>query len=90
MFGRRSRMIIHLIFYFAGFATAIYFCAPVPGEASELGDEKTFVEAAFKSDEFAKDFNIKLHEVVAIVKEAGYHAGKLLKQTNTEAIEPDG
>jgi len=67
MGGWRSKFIFLLVVYFAGFATAIYWLAPVEeGQASRLrgksfassslrsGELKQSLKAGFNSDEFKK------------------------------------
>jgi hypothetical protein len=76
----RSKIVLLLIIYFAGFATAIYYLAPVPDNQACLTDSSKFVHSAFKSDEFAKDFNSGLHKAIDLAKDAACRAGTFLKQ----------
>jgi len=80
MGGCRSRFIFLLVVYFAGFATAIYCLAPAPDQQSYQNSEKGFAHSALKSDEFAKSFNIKMHQYLGYSKDAAKRMGDYLKQ----------
>ena len=80
MGGWRSKIIFLLVVYFAGFATAIYCLAPVPENQANQGAEKSFVYSVFKSDEFAKSFNVGMHKCLDFGKDAAHRAGEFLKQ----------
>jgi hypothetical protein len=85
MRGFRSKFIILLIVYFAGFATAIYTLAPVPeGGNSGLQSERSFACSALKSDEFAQRFNVQLHRCVNFIKEKSDQAGEYIKEKIAE------
>jgi len=76
MGGWRRKIVVLLVFYFAGFATAIYFLAPVPeGKAQASSREKSGFVSALKSDEFAKSFNQGLHKCLDYAKDAADYAG---------------
>ena len=77
MGGWRTKLIFLLIVYFAGFATAIYCLAPVPENQT---CEKSFVNSAFKSDEFAQSFNAGMHKCVDFAKDAAWRAGRFIKE----------
>lgn len=79
MRGWRNKLILLLIVFFAGFATAIYCLAPVMDEAYPLA-KKGFAHSALKSDEFAKSFNVKMREYLDYGKDAAHRAGVYLKQ----------
>ena len=80
MGGWRTKLIFLLIVYFAGFATAIYFLAPVPESYAEMGGEKSFVDSAFKSNEFAQSFNAGMHKCVDFSKDVAWRAGRFIKE----------
>ena len=80
MGGWRTKLIFLLIVYFAGFATAIYCLSPVPENQADGACEKSFVNSAFKSDEFAQSFNTGMHKCVDFAKDAAWRAGGYLKQ----------
>ena len=88
MRGFRSKFIILLIVYFAGFATAIYTLAPVPeGANTAANSEHSFAFSALKSDEFAQRFNVELHRCVDFVKEKSIEAGQYIKEKIAEYRE---
>ena len=80
MRGWRSKLIFVLIIFFAGFATGIYCLAPVPEAQAAVAEEKGFVYSAFKSDEFAQSFNVKMHRCLDYAKDTTCKAGSYLKQ----------
>ena len=79
MGGWRSKLILLLIVYFAGFATAIYCLAPA-SENQELrcGDEKIFTR--FSSEEFADSFNKGMHKCIDFGKSAAVRMGAFLRE----------
>jgi len=89
MGGWRRKIIVLLVFYFAGFATAIYCLAPVPEGKAQAKDESSFVYSAFKSDEFAKSFNDGLHKCLDYAKDTAERAGdyvhKKLEERNSDS-----
>ncbi len=88
MSGWRSKFILLLIVYFAGFATAIYTLAPAPeGTNISANGERTFAFSALKSDQFTQQFNVELHRCVDFVKEKGIEAGEYLKEKIKEYRE---
>jgi hypothetical protein len=80
----RSRLVLSLIIYFAGFATAIYTLAPEPENKARQSQEKSFAFPALKSDEFAQSFNQGIHKCVDFGKDAASRAGKFIKQRLNE------
>lgn len=77
MRGFRNKLILLLIVYFAGFATAIYTLAPVPeGPDTETG----LTYSVFKSDDFAKRCNNSLHKGVDFVKDISVRASEFIKE----------
>ena len=76
----KSKLVLLLITYFAGFATAIYCLAPVPDNQSYSCREKGFAYSALKSDEFAQSFNIRMHKCIDFIKDASCQAGDYIKQ----------
>ena len=79
MRGIRSKFILLLIVYFAGFATAIYTLAPVPDDENANQAKQSSVKSVLKSDQFAKEFNVQLHRCVDFVKEKSEEAGEFIK-----------
>ena len=84
MRGLATKLISILIFYFAGFATAIYMLAPVPENQARQAHKKGFVYSALKSDEFAKSFNEKMHYCIDYGKNAFSKADNFIKQKLAE------
>ena len=80
MRGWRSRFIFILVIFFAGFAAGIYCLAPVPEAQAANAEEEGFVYSAFKSDEFAQSFNVKMHRCLDYTKDTTGKAGSYLKQ----------
>ena len=80
MRGWRSRLILLLVIYFAGFASAIYCLAPVPENQADESCEKSFAYSVLKSDEFAQSFNSGMHKCVDFAKMAAWRVSKFIKQ----------
>jgi hypothetical protein len=84
MRGWRSKFVLLLIVYFAGFATAIYVLSPVPEEQSAYlsaeGQDLGFVHSFSKSDQFAKSFNSGMHKCVDFVKDLSKRSGEFVKE----------
>ena len=80
MRGRKSKFVLLLIVYFAGFATAIYCLAPVPDNQDCDADSSSFSYSALKSDEFAKSFNSGMHKCLDFIKDTSCQAGDYIKQ----------
>lgn len=89
MGGWRRKIIVLLVFYFAGFATAIYFLAPAPELKAQAKEKSSIVHSAFKSDEFARSFNKGLHKCLDYAKDAADYAGdyvhKKLKENKSDS-----
>jgi len=83
--GWRSRFVLLLIVYFAGFATAIYCLAPAPQGKPGNNRQPSKVFAGVKSEEFAKSVNSGVHKCVDFGKEAAREAAKLIKKKMDEA-----
>jgi hypothetical protein len=78
----RTKLILLLIVYFAGFATAIYSIAPAPQEQAKQGHEKGFPYGLVKSDEFAESFNSGMHKCLDFSREAARHVSKFVKENS--------
>ena len=76
----KSKLVLLLIVYFAGFATAIYCLAPVPDNQNCSYSEKSFAYSALKSDEFATSVNSNIHKCIDFIKDAGCQTGDYIKQ----------
>ena len=80
MCGWRSKLILLLVVYFSGFATAVYTLAPAPEKSAYQAGAKDFTYPAFKSDAFAKSFNAGMHKCIDLGKEFAWRAAKLMKE----------
>ena len=89
MGGWRSKLIFLLIVYFAGFATAIYCLAPVPENRDFKLGEKSLVNSAVKSDEFAESFNARMHKCIDFGKDTARRAGRFIKQKLDDKRQAD-
>ena len=82
--GWRGKLICLLIVYCAGFATAIYYFAPVSPTQDAVCDSKDFPQTDAKSDQFAESLNVTLHKGVHYTKEAASRTAEYLKQKASE------
>lgn len=80
MGGWKSKIVLLLIVYFAGFASAIYCLVPVPQGSCGTAETNTFERSVLKSDEFAKAFNVKLHKCIDFSIKTADEAAGLVKQ----------
>jgi hypothetical protein len=87
MGGIRSKFILLLIVYFAGFATAIYTLTPVPDSENLSQSERGFAHSVLKSDEFAQKFNVHMHHCIDFIKEKGCQVGEFIKEKINEHRE---
>ena len=91
MLGWRSKLLMSLIIYFAGFATAIYMLAPAtdrPG-ATRNGNSSIISWAGSKqaqerSQQFAEVAGDRLRKFVSFAEEKAVQAGNILKEKITE------
>jgi len=83
----RGKLILLLVVYFAGFATAIYTLAPTPENQAARFSEKSFTYSALKTDEFAQSFNSGMHKCLDFSKELACRMGKFIKQKIDERQE---
>ena len=90
MGGWRSKLIFLLVVYFAGFATAIYCLAPVPENQDSQLVEKSFVNSAIKSDEFARSFNAGLYKCLDFGRDAVQRVSRFIKQKLDDRHQADG
>jgi len=81
MRGFRSKLILLLIVYFAGFATAIYTLTPAPdSENTEIASESDWSFSDLKTDAFAKNCSVSIHKCVDFFKDISCQAGQYIKQ----------
>jgi hypothetical protein len=90
MGGWRAKLVVLLVVYFAGFATAIYCLAPVPENQASEPPAKGSAHAALKSDEFAQSFNAGMHKCLDFSKDAARRVGVFIKQKLDERNRADG
>lgn len=76
----RNKLVFWLVVYFAGFATAIYCLAPAPDAEAYRSSEKGFVYSVFKSDKFAKSFNVKMRKGMRYSQDAAKRLSAYLKE----------
>jgi hypothetical protein len=77
--GWRSKLVLLLIVYCAGFATAVYYLAPTPDPESGTPLQMARLSSALNSQELLKSFNSGMHKCVGFSKEAAIEAAKLLQ-----------
>jgi hypothetical protein len=81
----KSKLIMLLIVYFAGFATAIYCLMPTPdAKACKAAEKKGFAYSALKTDEFAKSFNVGMHKFMKYSEDAMKRFSKYIKEKRAE------
>lgn len=88
--GWRTKFVFMLIVYSAGFATAIYCLAPAPEQAAVHSGERTLVDKALKSDEFARSVNSGMHKAIDFSKEAATRAAKMMREKIDDAQSKSG
>ena len=69
MRGLRSKLVLLLIVYFSGFATAIYALSPAPENHIQKDGQKSMLDSILKSDDFAKSFNSGMRKSIALGRE---------------------
>jgi hypothetical protein len=85
--GWRNKLILLLVVYFFGFATAVYCLAPVPQNRGNQTGERSFAHSALKSDEFATAFNEGLHKLINFGKSTALRTADFIKQEYNQRIE---
>ncbi len=87
----RSKLLLALIIYFAGFATAVYYLAPADANASADGikaggfgfGSQTSVKEA-KSEEFGKIAGASMRKFVTFAEEKAVQLGEIVKRELAE------
>lgn len=83
--GWRSKFVLLLMVYVAGFATAIYCLSPAPdpepGQVRQTGG----VLAKLKSEEFTQSVNSGMHKAIAFGKEAATKTAEVIREKIDEA-----
>ena len=75
----RGKLIMALIIYFAGFATAIYFLAPVTETGGEPAKVTRSRESNSETQQFAIAFNGKLKQALSFAEEKAVEIGQVIK-----------
>ena len=75
----RGKLIVALIIFFAGFATAIYFLAPVTETTGETAKVTRPRESNSETQQFAIAFNGKMRETLSFAGEKTVELGKVIK-----------
>ena len=83
--GWRSKFVLMLVVYFAGFATAIYCLAPVPEGQKAAPKGKGLFGPALTSDKIVLSVNSGMHKCVDLGKEAAARAAQRIKEKVEEA-----
>jgi len=77
--GWRTKLVFLLIVYCAGFATAVYYLAPLPeGQTAPSSLQVAQVSSALKAQTLIRSFNSGMHKCVGFSKEAARDAAKLI------------
>jgi len=88
----RSKLLLALIIYFAGFATAVYYLAPASdrpnsGESRAGGFGFGGRASQFKSEEFAEVAGANVRKLVSFAEEKAVELGKLIRTKLAEQSE---
>jgi len=86
----RTKMLLLIIVYFAGFATAIYCLAPVPEEQALAAANNGFPDTALKSDQFADSFSRIMHKALQHVGTAAGKTAEIMKNHYPTKIADSG
>ena len=86
----KTKMLLLIIVYFAGFATAIYCLAPVPEKQTIAAANNGFPDTALKSDQFADSFSRIMHKALQHARTAAGKAAEMLKKGCQTKIADSG
>jgi hypothetical protein len=75
----RGKLITALVIYFAGFATAIYFLAPVTETADKAKQVTSSRESNSETQQFAMAFNGKMKQALSFAEEKAVEIGQVIK-----------
>ena len=85
MFKWRSKLLFMLIVYFAGFATAVYFIAPVDEEMkASVNSDESYRQGQFDTEQFAQATSARLHEFFSFAGDKASEVSELIKQRLAE------
>ena len=75
-----------LIVYFAGFATAVYFLAPVDEEMTASGNSgESYMQRQFDTEQFAQITSARLHEFFSFAGDKASEVSELIKEKLAES-----
>ena len=83
--GWRSKFVLLMIVYSAGFATAVYCLSPAPDSDPSQGLEQGRILAKLKSEEFTQSLNSGMHKAIAFGKEAATKTAEVIREKIDEA-----
>jgi hypothetical protein len=82
--GWRNKVLVVLVIYFAGFATAIYALAPAciqaAGQTVPSNQPRSFSHSFVKSNDFAMSFNSGIQTCIQTGSDAALRTGEFIKQ----------
>ncbi len=82
----RSKLLFILIVYFAGFATAVYFLAPVDEEMTASGNSgESYRQRQFDTEQFAQATSARLHEFFSFAGDKASEVSELIKEKLAES-----
>ena len=91
MFRWRSKLLFILIVYFAGFATAVYFLAPVDEEMAasvnsneSYRSDESYQHRQFDTEQFAQATSARLHEFFSFAGDKASEVSELIKEKLAE------
>ena len=99
MFRWRSKLLFILIVYFAGFATAVYFLAPVDEEMTASGNSgesyqhrqfNTDQHRQFDTEQFAQVTSARLHKFFSFAGDKASEVSELIKEKLAESRKVSG
>ncbi len=86
MFRWRSKLLFILIVYFAGFATAVYFLAPVDEEMTASGNSgESYLHRQFDTELFAQVTSARLHKFFSFAGDKASEVSELIKEKLAES-----
>ena len=84
MGGWRTKFVFLLIVYFSGFATAIYFLAPVSADCQVSEAQKDKLRGMIDSERLTTAMNSGMHKAASLSKEIAERASVLIKERINE------
>ena len=87
--GLRGKILLVLVVYFAGFATAIYALAPADKKVTSQDETRplSFPQTFTKSDQFAKEVSQTIRRCIDSGKELAHKTDKFLKSDSAPAAD---